>query len=181
MNLTVNIDINNEQFEKMCADNINNLPEDKMQEILLKAVETAPIQNNSSNIFVGKVGFGEKPTPTPLMNKVLENIDTEKYFKPIADEIAQYMADNYREFIKEYMVEAIGRMFIDEGHIYQIMQEFGRGMKKIIDKHHNKYRLICDYYSCLFSYSREDILESFIHNYVDCPNCKRVLQLKEAE
>lgn len=47
-NLQINLDIDSEQFNKLCVDNIEDLPKDKLEEILLKAVEVALIKDKEN-------------------------------------------------------------------------------------------------------------------------------------
>ena len=49
--LTINIDVSDEDFKKLCVDNINELPKEQMQEILLKAVEVALIKDRENPIY----------------------------------------------------------------------------------------------------------------------------------
>ena len=131
-NLTINIDVSDDDFKKLCVDNINELPKEQMQEILLKAVEVAlikdrenPVYDRSSCILVTQVkdGYSYKYEPTKLLQSVMQNIDTEKYFEPIADEIAQYIKDNYRTLIQEYMIKSFMQLLFTDTNKYQLERD----------------------------------------------------------
>jgi len=135
--LTINIDVSDEDFKKLCVDNINELPKEQMQEILLKAVEVAlirdkqhPIYDSSSCILVTQIrdidGYSYKYEPTELLKSAMQNIDTEKYFKPIADEIAQYIKDNYRTLIQEYMVSSFMKLLFTDNNKYKLEEDMIR-------------------------------------------------------
>lgn len=127
--LTVNIDVADEDFKKLCVDNINELPKEQIQELLLKAVEVALIRDKEKpeyslepSLLVTKVktSYSYKYEPTDLLKSVMQQIDTEKYFKPIADEIAQYIKDNYRKLIQEYMVRSFMSLLFTDANKWKI-------------------------------------------------------------
>ena len=126
--LNVNINVPEADFKKLCVDNINDLPKEQMTEILLKAVEVAlirdrkdPVYDIGASILVQPKKRGAGYEPTELMKSIVNNIDTDKYFKDIADEIGQYIHDNYRQLIKEYMVDAIAQLLFTDERRYDIM------------------------------------------------------------
>ena len=131
-NLTITIDVNDDDFKQLCVDNINDLPKEQMTEILLKAVEVAlirekdnPVYDLDSSILVRKVQdkYSYRYEPTKLLKKVMENIDTEKYFKPIADEIAKYIKNNYRKLIEEYMIRSFMSLLFTDANRYDIERD----------------------------------------------------------
>lgn len=122
-NLQVNIDIPEEDFKNLCIGQINELPKDKMEELLLKAVEVALIADkknpfystDTSILMVNKRnGYGTvQYVPTELMKQIIKEINTEGYLEPIAKEVADYIEKNYKEMVKEYIVEAFTKMLFE--------------------------------------------------------------------
>ena len=122
-NLQVNIDIPEEDFKNLCIGQINELPKDKMEELLLKAVEVAliadkekPHYSTDSNILVksSRNEYGSiRWAPTDLMKEIMKGINANGYLEPIAKEVADYIEKNYKEMVKEYIVEAFTKMLFD--------------------------------------------------------------------
>ena len=122
-NLQVNIDIPEEDFKNLCIGQINDLPKDKMEELLLKAVEVAliadknnPYYSTDSSILVksDKNGYGTiRWAPTDLMKEIMKEINVNGYLEPIAKEVADYIEKNYKEMVKEYIVEAFTKMLFE--------------------------------------------------------------------
>lgn len=134
-NIQLNIDVNDEQFKQLCISNINDLPKDKLQEILLKAVELTlirdkenPTYSQDTNILVKTVkdGYHNKTVPTEFMKQILNKIDVDKYLGPVAEEVATYIKENYVNLVREYMVEAFCSMLFSDRDRYSI--------KALIDK-----------------------------------------------
>lgn len=135
--IQVNLEVNDEEFKQLYINNINDLPKDKMEELLLKAVEVSLIQDKNnptykqnSNILVTseRIHYGSGYSdynwvPTDLMKEVLKKIDTAKYFEPIAEEIAAYMRDNYKDLIRKYMVDAIAKMLFTDNSKYNFTRD----------------------------------------------------------
>lgn len=108
MDLNLSIEINEEMFSKMCEDTLESLPEEKMQEILLKAVEVALLEKNQS--FYGtSILTDQYRRPTELMNNILKKANFEKYFEPMAQKITNHIIENYQSII----TEAISKTFFD--------------------------------------------------------------------
>jgi len=129
--IQVNLEVNDEQFKQLVVGNINDLPKDKMEELLLKAVEAALLYDrqtsySNGNILVKKEDpnnpYYSNLVPTELMKQVMKNIDTEKYFGPIAEEIATYMRDNYKDIIQNYMIESITNLLFTDNNKYDIQR-----------------------------------------------------------
>ena len=140
--LTINIDVSDEDFKKLCVDNINDLPKDQMQEILLKAVEVALIREKNnpsylveSSILVKKVenGYSYHYEPTELLKSVMKEIDTEAYFKPIADEIGQYIKDNYRKLIQEYMVASFMKLLFTDANKWDLERNLNNRLNSVFN------------------------------------------------
>ena len=129
--LNISIDINDEEFKNLCIDNINDLPKEKLQEILLKAVEVAlirdkeaPVYDKDTNILVVPYNADQwgtiKYKPTQLMRDIIHKIDTEKYFGELVDSIGNYIRDNYPKMVEAYIISAFSSMLFKDLNEYNL-------------------------------------------------------------
>lgn len=136
-NLQINLDIDSEQFNKLCVDNIEDLPKDKLEEILLKAVEVALIKdkenpevNANNNILITKqvasVDYGYtryKYEPTPLLKEIIDRIDLTPFVEPMANSIKEYIENNYQEIIKTYVIEKFANLLFSNENRWALKNE----------------------------------------------------------
>ena len=138
-NLQLNIEVNNEDFEKLCTDNINSLPKDKLEDILIKAVEVALIKDkenpsycNDNNLLVTKVknyyDYGQHLEPTELMKSVLNKIDLTPYTDVLAKTVADYIQNNYEEIIKKYVIEKFASLLFSDMNKWELKESIIRDL-----------------------------------------------------
>lgn len=106
------------------------MPKDKIEELLLKAIEVALIQdknnptyNRDSSILVQAVGsdyYHTKYEPTKLMREIMQSIDYHKYLDILAQEVAEYIKNNYKDMIHTYIIEAFTKMLFNESREWDI-------------------------------------------------------------
>lgn len=128
-NVTFNIDIPEEEFKTAIVERLNGMEDDALREILLKSVEVAliadkdtPKYDPSSCILVQPTTrrYNQQYEPTPLMKEIVKAINCEQYLKDIAKEVAQYIRDNYKSIVREYIVDAFTRMLFSESKEYEL-------------------------------------------------------------
>lgn len=143
--ITLNIDVDNNQFEEMCVNNINDISKEKIEEILLKAVETALLNdtkknyNDGSNILVTKVtdGYSSRYEATPLLKSVIKKIDTEKYIDPIAEMVGNYIKQNYKDLITKYIIEEIGNLLFSPEKEYSLKRDMYDFVQSAINRYYH--------------------------------------------
>jgi len=121
--INFSIEVSEDDFKDYFVNEIKDLPKDKIQELLLKAVEVALIQdknnpsyNQESNILIESYrenvygGSVNRYKPTALFNQVMKELPTDRYLTPIVEEISNYIKENYVKFIKEYIIETFTKM-----------------------------------------------------------------------
>lgn len=122
-NVTFNINIPEDEFKTAIVSRLDGMEDAALREILLKSVEVAliadkenPIHDPSSCILVQPTGrkFSKQYEPTPLMKDIVNAINCGKYLEDIAKEVAQYIRDNYRTIVREYIIDAFTRMLFSE-------------------------------------------------------------------
>lgn len=127
-NIQVNIDVNNEDFKNLCLENINDLPKDKMEELLLKAVEVALIRDKENpyvdpSAILVRRDRNYKYEPTDIMKEIINNINIKHYLDPIAEEVAQYIKENYKNIVQDYIVTAFTKLLFSELTEYRVKDE----------------------------------------------------------
>lgn len=119
MNLNLSIEVNEEMFSNMCQNTLENLPEEKLQEILLKAIEIALIEDKTNSTKWSKdILVGENYYPTAFTKKLLAQANFEKYFEPIGEEISNFIIKNYREIIIDAIASAFVNMLFTTNNKY---------------------------------------------------------------
>lgn len=136
-NIQVNIDVNDNDFKNICIDNINDLPKDKMQELLLKAVEVAlirdkndPYMDSDSSILVRRQRNTYKYEPTDLMRDIVKEINAKDMLEPLAREVVEFIRDNYKSMAKEMITAAFTKMLFSEMTEYRLRDEIFTQLNK---------------------------------------------------
>lgn len=129
-NIQVNIEVNDNEFKDLCLENINDLPKDKMEELLLKAVEVALIRDKDKTYYDCDSSILVTPSrssrprhsyePTELMKEIIKEINTKAYIEPLAQEVATFIKENYKEIVRDYIVEAFSKMLFSQAKEYEI-------------------------------------------------------------
>lgn len=138
--VTLNLDINENQLEDYLVSNINDLPKDKIEDILLKAVEVALIADKekprfcqNTNILVkesNKTSYYNEYVPTPILKSIIEKFDVTPYFEPIAKEICEYITENYKDIVQEYIIKSFTNMLISNSDKYSIQTALNCALNK---------------------------------------------------
>lgn len=125
--IQVNIDVNDDEFKDLCINNINDLPKDKMEELLLKAVEVALIRDKENSyydadksILVSRSQSRNGYEPTELMREIIKEINTKGHIDSLAEEVATYIRDNYKTLVQECIVATFTKMLFTEAKEYAI-------------------------------------------------------------
>lgn len=144
-NLQLNIEVNDEEFKDLCANNINSLPKDKLNELLLKAVEVAlisdktnPSYDRDSNILVRATSdsaygyYNRKYEPTELLKSIVEKVDLSEYIGNMANIMRDYIVNNYEEIIRKYVVEKFAEMLFTSDNQYAFRSSIMTELNQII-------------------------------------------------
>lgn len=129
-NLIINLDVNDTEFKELCVDNIARLPKDKIEEILLKAIETALMADHGkmagqilvaekTNIY--QYGYSTKDyAPTELMKEIIKSMNYDEYLQPIADEILKYIQNNYKDLVEKAIIQSFTNMLFSQDKLYEL-------------------------------------------------------------
>ena len=128
MELNLSIEVNEEQFADLCQNTLENLPEDKLQEILLKSIEASLVVDKEKTGY----GYGSRMgilidgemRPTQLMQNILKKANFEKYFEPIAQKIVSFVEENYEQIVRDAVASAFSTVLFSREYQFNLQQCF---------------------------------------------------------
>ena len=112
--LNIQITVTDEQMASLIKGNLENLPDDKLQEIFSNALIEFLKTDNGQRLFYTKSYYDDDPKPTQLLNKMIENAISKDLLKPCVDEFISVLKNNYENLIKNAMITTFSNMFITE-------------------------------------------------------------------
>ena len=112
--LNIQITVTDEQMASLIKGNLENLPDDKIQEIFSNALIEFLKTDNGQRLFYTKSYYDSDPKPTQLLNKMIENAISKDLLKPCVDEFISVLKNNYENLIKNAMITTFSNMFITE-------------------------------------------------------------------
>ena len=112
--LNIQITVTDEQMASLIKGNLENLPDDKLQEIFSNALIEFLKTDNGQRLFYTKSYYDGDPKPTQLLNKMIENAISKDLLKPCVDEFISVLKNNYENLIRQSMIATFSNMFITE-------------------------------------------------------------------
>ena len=112
--LNIQITVTDEQMASLIKGNLENLPDDKLQEIFSNALIEFLKTENGQKLFYTKSYYDGDPKPTQLLNKMIENAISKDLLKPCVDEFISVLKDNYENLIRQSMIATFSNMFITQ-------------------------------------------------------------------
>ena len=112
--LNIQITVDNEQMASLIRGNIENLPNEKLQEILSNALTEFFKTENGQRLFYSKEYYSSNPKTNKLLIQMVENAISKDLLKPCVDEFIEKIKDNYENLIKETMIQTFNNMFFTQ-------------------------------------------------------------------
>lgn len=118
-NVTLNLSISEEDFNKIMVDQIDKIPEDILQPILVESIKAVlntdkgpNYGSRDSNILVTREPgtYSDHYKPTDVLNNIINKIDFDKYMSPICDAVGKYIIENYHDLI----LETVTKIFLEQ-------------------------------------------------------------------
>ena len=103
--VTLNININNEQIQELINWEFQNLPKEKLDEIVLGIVKDQLNKDINSWLFVQDGWNSQKPGP--FLEKILNQIDFKEFSQPVYEQTVKIIQDNYMEIFYNALVVGI--------------------------------------------------------------------------
>lgn len=112
--LNIQITVDDEQMVSLIRGNIENLPNEKLQEIFSNALTEFFKTDNGQRLFYSKEYYSSEPKPTRLLIQMVENAISKDLLKPCVDEFIENIKGNYENLIKETMIQTFSNMFFTQ-------------------------------------------------------------------
>ena len=112
--LNIQINVTDEQMTSLIKGNLENLPNEKLQEIFSNALTEFFKTSTGQNLFYTKQYYSSDLKPTDLLVKMVSNAVSKDLLKPCVDEFIETIKGNYESLIKECMIKTFSDMFFTE-------------------------------------------------------------------
>ena len=112
--LNIQITVTDEQMSSLIRGNLENLPDEKLQEIFSNALTQFLKTENGQKLFYTKQYYSSEAKPTPLLEKMVSNAVSKDLLKPCVDEFIESIKDKYEDLIKETMIKVFSSMFLTQ-------------------------------------------------------------------
>lgn len=112
--LNIQITVTDEQMSSLIRGNLENLPDEKLQEVFSNALTEFLKTSNGQSLFYTKTYYNSDPCPTDLLVKMVSNAVSKDLLKPCVDEFIESIKGNYESLIKECMIKTFSNMFFTE-------------------------------------------------------------------
>lgn len=122
--LNIQITVTDEQMTSLIRGNLENLPDEKLQEIFSNALTEFLKTNNGQNLFYTKQYYGSEAKPTDLLVKMVSNAVSKDLLKPCVDEFIETIKGQYETLIKECMIKTFSNLFFTEMTRYGMQADF---------------------------------------------------------
>ena len=112
--LNIQLTVTDEQMTSLIKGNLENLSDDKLQEIFSNALIEFLKTDNGQRLFYTRDYYNSDPKPTHLLYKMVENAVSKDLLKPCVNEFISVLKNNYENLIKNAMITTFSNMFMTE-------------------------------------------------------------------
>jgi len=132
INLT--IDVDSSTFEKLCERELQNIPSETIQDILVASLRQCLVLDkeqfenkakssfcSDSSLFVFKSdGWNAKKQPTELLSKIINSINFKEEMKELTATAFEHIKTNYESIIKDSIYRAFSEMLFSNEKKWEI-------------------------------------------------------------
>lgn len=113
--LNIQLTLNDEQLKNLILGNINDLPKEKLQDILLQAIKEILVSSEGQKLFIEKSSYYDsKNTPSHYLQKLVDKADIKDTISPVVNAAIAEFAANYPEILERCLKSSITEMFMSE-------------------------------------------------------------------
>lgn len=129
--LNIQLTLNDEQLKNLIIGSINELPKEKLQDILLQAIKEIMVSPEGQKMFIDKGGYyNSQNTPSRYLQNLVDQSDIKDAISPVVNQAVSEFAANYPEMLERCLKSSITSMFMDEFHRHQLQQTWDMMMNK---------------------------------------------------
>lgn len=122
--LNIQITVTDEQMSSLIRGNLENLPDEKIQEIFSNALIEFFKTSDGQKLFYTKEYYSSNPKPSDLLVKMVSNAVSKDLLKPCVDEFIKTISNQYESLIRECIVKTFSNLFFTEMTRYGMQAEF---------------------------------------------------------
>ena len=128
--LNIQITVTDEQMSSLIRGNLENLPDEKLQEIFSNALTEFLKTSDGQSLFYTKTYYSSEARPTDLLVKMVSNAVSKDLLKPCVDEFINVIKDQYESLIKECMIKTFSNLFFTEMKGYELEANLNNMLNK---------------------------------------------------
>lgn len=116
--LNIQLTLNDEQLKDLIIGNINDLPKEKLQDVLLQAIKEILLSQAGQNIFItttgGSYSYNTITKPSVYLEELISKTDIKDSIAPIVNEAVSEFSANYPKILEKCVMNSVSQMFMDE-------------------------------------------------------------------
>lgn len=113
--LNIQVTLDDNQLKDLIVGNINDLPKEKLQDVLLGAIKEFLTSQRGQELFVIKSGYYNSNTePSKFLEGLVKDADITKSISPVVSEAAEQFLSDYHKIMENCIRNVISGMFIDQ-------------------------------------------------------------------
>jgi hypothetical protein len=129
--LNIQITLNDEQLKNLITGNINDLPKEKLQDILLQAIKEILTSDRGQKLFIESDGYyNSRVTPSYYLKDLVQKADIKEAISPIVNQAVAEFAANYPDILERCLKSSITEMFMSQFNHHQLQVAWDAVMNK---------------------------------------------------
>ena len=120
--LNIQITLNDEQLKNLIMGNINELPKEKLQDILLQAIKEILTSEDGKQLFIIKDGYysNSKIKPSMWLENLTKQTNISETISPIINQVVAEFVTHYPDILERCLKSSITNMFMNELSRHQL-------------------------------------------------------------
>ena len=129
--LNIQITLNDEQLKNLIVGNINDLPKEKLQDILLQSIKEILTSDRGQKLFIESDGYyNSSVRPSYYLKDLVQKADVKDSISPIVNQAVAEFAANYPDILERCLKSSITEMFMNQFNHHQLQGVWDAVMNK---------------------------------------------------